>query len=363
MAKYDFLVVGCGIFGAVFAQKKTEEGKKVIIIDKRSHIGGNCYTENINGINIHKYGPHIFHTNSQTVWDYVNRFASFNNFRNRPKVKFKNKIYSFPVNLMTLYQIYGVQTPAEAKRKLEHIAVSYERADNLEDWILSKVGAEIYEIFFKGYTKKQWRKSPRELPASIIKRLPIRFTFNEDYFDDIYQGIPIGGYTRIFEQLISKAEVKLNTDYLLDKHYWDNVSEKIIYTGKIDEYFDYKFGCLEYLGLRFENELLEGDYQGNAVVNYTEESIPFTRIIEHKHFEYKELPHTIITKEFPVEYDKTGIPYYPVNTPRNNALYESYKNEVAKIPNLYIGGRLGYYKYLNMDEAILSALELSQSIG
>lgn len=270
MLKYDYLIVGCGLFGIVFAQKQVERGKRVLVIEKRAHAGGNCYTENIDGINIHKYGPHIFHTSDETVWEYVNRFTCFNHFVNRPKVQYKDKLYSFPINLMTLYQLYGVKTPFEAKKKLTEVAIPKENPENLEDWILSQVGPDIYEIFIKGYTQKQWQKEPKDLPASLIKRLPIRLTFDDNYFNDKYQGIPIGGYTKMFKEMLKGVEVKLTTDYFADRTYWDGLAHSVIYTGKIDEYFDYKFGALEYRGLCFENEFLEGDYQGNAVVNYTE---------------------------------------------------------------------------------------------
>ena len=275
MSEYDHLIIGCGLFGIVFAQQQIERGKRVLIIEKRDHIGGNCYTENIEGINVHKYGPHIFHTDNAKVWEYINHFADFNTFVNRPKVIYKNNLYSFPINLMTLYQLYGVKTPSQAKSKLKEVAIPNENPDNLEDWILSQVGPDIYKIFIKGYTQKQWQKEPKQLPASLIQRLPIRLTFDDNYFNDKFQGIPIGGYTNMFEKMLEGVEVKLNTEYFVNKSYWDTIADVVIYTGKIDEYFDYKFGHLEYRGLRFENELLQGDYQGNAVINYTEESIPF----------------------------------------------------------------------------------------
>lgn len=362
MLKYDYLIVGCGLFGSVFAQKQTQRGKRVLIIEKRNHIGGNCYTEQIEGINVHKYGPHIFHTDNLEVWNYVNRFSSFNNFINRPKVCYKNKIYSFPVNLMTLYQLYGVKTPSEAKSKLDEVAIPSQNPQNLEDWILSQVGPEIYEIFIKGYTKKQWQKEPADLPASLIKRLPIRLTFNDNYFNDQYQGVPVGGYTKMFEQMLQGVEIKLDTDYFDDRSCWDSIAETIVYTGKIDECFDYKFGELEYRGLHFENEILEGDYQGNAVINYTQESIPFTRTIEHKHFEFGQQPKTVITREFPASCQKDDIPYYPVNTKANNTQYECYREEAEDKKTLILGGRLGAYKYLDMDDVILSAMNVANNI-
>lgn len=358
--KYDYLVIGCGLFGVTFAQKKTEEGKKVLVIEKRNHIGGNCYTENLSGINVHIYGPHIFHTNNKLVWDYVNRFAEFNNYVNRPKVKYKTNLYSFPINLMTLHQIYGVKTPLEAKKKLRSMAVPINEPANLEEWILSQVGEDIYKIFIKGYTEKQWQREARELPASLIKRLPIRFNFNDNYFNDNYQGIPFGGYTKMIDCMLKNVEVKLNIDYFEDRKYWDNIADKILYTGKLDEYFDYEFGHLEYRGLKFESEVLEGDYQGNAVINYTEKDVPFTRIIEHKHFEHSDIPMTVITREYPSKCTGDDIPYYPVNTVRNNSLYEKYRHKAEGIKNLIIGGRLATYKYLDMDQIILSAFNANE---
>lgn len=362
MKRYDFLVVGCGMFGATFASQVSACGKKVLVIEKRPHIGGNCYTENIEGINVHKYGPHIFHTSDEEVWKYVNRFAEFNRFVNRPKVRYKDNIFSFPINLMTLYQLWQVKSPTEAKCKLEQVVIPNDDPGNLEEWILSRVGKEIYQIFFKGYTKKQWKKEPRELPASIIKRLPIRLNFDDNYYNDKYQGIPIGGYTNMFEKMLEGIEVKLNTDYFADRNYWDSIADAVIYTGKIDEYYDYKFGTLEYRGLRFENEFLEGDYQGNAVINYTQEEIPFTRIIEHKHFEFKDQAQTIITREYPQQYHKNDVPYYPVNIPSNNKLYEKYKKEAEKKKGLVLGGRLATFRYLDMDDVILSTLKLVKDL-
>lgn len=363
MPKYNFLVVGCGLFGTVFAQKQVERGKKVLIIEKRGHIGGNCYTESIEGINVHKYGPHIFHTDNLEVWQYINRFASFNTFVNRPKVRYKDQMYSFPINLMTLYQLYGVKTPAEAKNKLAEVVIPNENPNNLEDWILSQVGQEVYEIFIKGYTQKQWQKEPKDLAASLIKRLPIRLTYDDNYFNDKYQGIPIGGYTKVFEKMLERVEVKLNTDYFKDRSYWDEIADAVVYTGKIDEYFDYELGALEYRGLMFENEVLEGDFQGNAVVNYTEKEIPYTRIIEHKHFEFGSQPQTIITREYPIHYSKKDVPYYPVNVVRNTKLYAKYKKIAnQKKKNLLLGGRLGAYRYMDMDDIIVSVFELAEKV-
>jgi UDP-galactopyranose mutase len=360
MSDYDFLVVGCGMFGATFAQQMTEHGRKVLVIEKRVHIGGNCYTENCDGIEVHKYGPHIFHTSDDRVWNYVNRFGQFNNFVNRPKVRYKDKLYSFPINLMTLYQLWGVKTPAEAHRKLAQVVVPKDNPKNLEEWVLSGVGDEIYEIFIKGYTRKQWAREPRELPVGIIKRVPIRLDFNDNYYDDRCQGVPIGGYTKLFERMLEGVEVRLNTDYFIRRQYWDSVASTVVFTGKIDEYFDYKFGDLEYRGLRFESKVLSGDYQGSAVINYTEEDVPHTRVVEHKHFELKNQDKTVVTWEYPDSYERGEIAYYPINDERNNELYGRYKQEAEKQGRLLLGGRLGTYKYLDMDEAIAAALAAAE---
>ena len=360
MAHYDFLVVGCGLYGIVFARQMTDANKKVLIIEKRNHIGGNCYTEEYQNINIHKYGPHIFHTDNKTVWDYVNHFAQFNNFINRPKVFYKDKLYSFPINLMTLYQLWNVLTPAQAEKKLKATLVPNDNPENMEDWAISQVGRQIYEIFIKGYTKKQWGKNPNELPSNIIKRLPIRLTFDDNYYSHRYQGIPIGGYTIMFGKMLDGIEIKLETDYFDNKSYWDSVASNVVYTGKLDEYFNYKYGELEYRGLRFENKILKGDFQGNAVINYTDEALAYTRVIEHKHFEFIQNKNTVVTWEYPDKYDKNKIPYHPVNTDTNNKLYERYEQEAVKEKNLILGGRLAQYKYLDMDQVMLAALETSR---
>ncbi len=357
MRKYDYLVVGCGMFGAVFAQKMAECGKNVLVIEKRPHIGGNCYTEEIEGISVHKHGPHIFHTSNEKVWTYVKRFATFNQFINRPKVKYKHHLYSFPINLMTLHQLWGVNTPTEAKKKLCDAQIHCENPKNMEEWLLSKVGKEIYEIFFKGYTTKQWRKTPKEMPVGIIRRLPIRLNFDDNYYIDKFQGIPIDGYTKLFEKILEGIQVKLNIDYLEDKEYWDKTAKQIVYTGKIDEYYNYKLGELEYRGLRFETKIKNGDYQGNAVINYTEERIPYTRVVEHKHFNPADNDKTVVTWEFPTISDKNSIPYYPVNTHNNNNLYGKYQKKAKVEKNLVLGGRLATYRYLDMDDVVLSALQ------
>lgn len=359
--KVDFLIVGCGIFGITFARYMTDNGKKCIIIDKRNHIGGNCYTENIDGINVHTYGPHILHFSDDETLNYINRFAKLNHFRNSPKVNYKGKLYSFPINLMTLYQIYGVKTPKEAKKKLEEVRIHNNNPKNLEEWILSQVGPEIYETFIKGYTTKQWNKDPKELPTSIIKRLPIRFNFDDNYFNDCYQGIPIGGYTKMMENMLEGIEVRTNCEYFKDKIYFDSLANKVLYTGMIDEYYGYRFGDLEYRGLRFEHEKLDmKDYQGNAVINYTEKDIPYTRITEHKYFEFGKTKNTIITREYPVDFKRGDIPYYPVRDEKNTKIYNQYKELADKETNVLFGGRLGNYVYWDVHQTIPAALTLAK---
>jgi UDP-galactopyranose mutase len=353
---YDYIIVGSGIFGSVFAHELNKLGKKVLILEKRNHIGGNCYTEKIENINVHKYGPHIFHTNDKRIWDYVNQFADFNNFVNRPKVNFEQNLYSFPINLFTLYQLWGVKTPQEAKQKLEQVKISNNNPKNLEEWILSQVGEEIYEKFIKGYTTKQWGKQPNELPSSIIKRLPIRLTFDDNYFNDRFQGIPIGGYTQIFEKMLNGVELMTEVDFLKNKTYFENKAKKIVFTGKIDELYDYAYGQLEYRSLKFETQTLYGDFQGNAVINYTQQNIPYTRICEHKHFEFGNQEKTVITKEFPDVYDNTKVPYYPIADDKNLEIYNKYKNLTEKQKRYILGGRLAEYKYYDMHQIIASAL-------
>jgi UDP-galactopyranose mutase len=351
MNKYDYLIVGAGLFGSICARELTNNGKKVIVIDKRDHIGGNCYTSNEGGINVHTYGPHIFHTNNKQVWDYINQFVEFNHFTYRPKVKYNNNIYSFPINLMTLYQIYGVSTPSQAESILELERIHNNEPNNLEEWILSQVGTKLYETFIKGYTTKQWGRDPKYLPVSIIKRLPIRLTYDDNYFNDRYQGIPIGGYTQIFDKLLDGIDVKLGVDYFKDELPKYNI---IIYTGPVDMFYDYIHGKLEYRSLRFENEYLDiNDYQGNAAINYTDVNIPYTRIVEHKHFEFGKQKHTIITREYPTT---EGEPYYPVNDKLNNDRYNLYKSLMDKEDRIIFGGRLADYKYYDMHQVIASAL-------
>lgn len=348
---YDYLIVGAGLFGSICARELTNAGKKVLVIDKRDHIGGNCFTANVDGINVHVYGPHIFHTNNKQVWDYINQFVEFNHFTYRPKVKYGSNIYSFPINLMTLYQIYGVTTPTQAESILELEKKSIQKPKNLEEWILSQVGTKLYEKFIKGYTTKQWGRDPKHLPSSIIKRLPIRLTYDDNYFNDRYQGIPIGGYTQIFEKLLDGIDVKLDTDYFKDElpEY-----DKVIYTGPVDKFYNYIHGKLEYRSLRFESERLDiDDYQGNAAINYTEADVPYTRIVEHKHFEFGKQKHTVITHEYPAT---EGEPYYPVNDEVNNDRYNQYKSLMDKEDKIIFGGRLADYKYYDMHQVIASAL-------
>jgi UDP-galactopyranose mutase len=355
---YDFLVVGAGLFGSVFAQQAKENGFSVLIIDKRNHNAGNCYTENISGINVHKYGPHIFHTSDKRIWNYVNQYAEFNNYVNKPKVNYEDNIYSFPINLLTLYQLFGVKNPEEAKQLLSELKSDINSPNNLEDWVLSQVGEEIYRKFIYGYTKKQWGRDPKELPSSIIKRIPIRLTFDDNYYDDKYQGIPIGGYTKMIEKIQEGIEVKLGIDFLDGKEQFEQMAKHIVYTGPIDEFFDYQFGTLEYRSLKFESEKLEiEDFQGNALVNYTHEDVPYTRICEHKHFENTNSAHTIITKEYPIDWSEGKERYYPVNDAENSLKYVEYKKLAEAISDKYIfGGRLAEYKYYDMHQVIGSAL-------
>ena len=360
MRKYDYLIVGTGLFGSVFAYEASKKGKECLVIDKRSHIGGNIYTENIEGINVHKYGAHIFHTNNKEVWEYINQFAEFNRYINSPLARYKDELYNMPFNMNTFNKLWGVVTPSEAKAKIEQERkeAGITEPKNLEEQAISLVGKAIYEKLVKGYTEKQWGKKATELPSFIIKRLPVRFIYDNNYFRDIYQGIPIGGYTKIIEKMLKGIEVKLNCDFFEYREELENTAEKIVFTGSIDQFYDYRFGELEYRSLRFETEILEEEnYQGNAVVNYTEYEVPYTRIIEHKHFEYEESnPKTIVTKEYPEQWINGKKPYYPINNERNNNLYQKYKELSNENKNVIFGGRLGQYQYYNMDQVILEAL-------
>ena len=356
--KYDYLIVGSGLFGATFANLAKEAGKSCLILEKRKHVAGNCFTDNVQNINVHVYGPHIFHTSNKEIWDYVNKFATFNNFINRPKVKYKNNTYSFPINLFTLYQLWGCQTPSEAKRKLESVRVKIENPKNLEEWILSQVGEDLYHTFIKGYTTKQWGRDPKYLPTFIIKRLPIRLTFDDNYYNDTYQGVPIGGYTQMIKNMMKDTPIEMGVDFLQDIEYWSSKANKVVYTGALDELFDYSKGELEYRSLRFDiSEVFESDYQGNAVVNYTDLSVPYTRIVEHKHFEQTQSDTTIITREYPQDWNRSLEKYYPINNEKNHDLYTHYKNECAvHFPNMILGGRLACYQYFDMHQAIGQAM-------
>lgn len=358
--KYDYLVVGAGFFGATWARQMTDAGKTCLVIDRRKHIGGNAYSEKRSGVDVHVYGAHIFHTSSEKIWQYVNRFASFNNYINKPKVSFGDKMYSFPINLMTLHQLWGVKTPTEAQAKLEEVRIPCRDPKNLEDWILSQVGREIYETFIRGYTMKQWKKDPKDLPASIIKRLPIRLTFDENYFFDTHQGIPVGGYGSLFKNMLAGIEVELGVDYFANRKELDELADKVVFTGKVDEFFGYQHGELEYRSLHFEHETKPGDFQGNAVVNYTEFEVPFTRIIEHKHFQPQDLKKlsdiTVVTHEYPADYSRGKTPYYPIADEKNNEIYHKYYNMKKECPNVIFGGRLAEYKYYDMHQVVGSAL-------
>lgn len=366
---YDYLIIGSGLFGSVFARQAADAGKKVLVIDKRTNIAGNVYTEKVEGINFHKYGAHIFHTNNTEVWNYVNRFATFNRFTNSPVANYKGELYSMPFNMYTFNKMWGVVTPEEAAAKIEEQKKEITgEPQNLEEQAISLVGRDIYEKLVKGYTEKQWGRDCKELPAFIIRRLPVRLTFDNNYFNALYQGIPIGGYTKLVENLLEGIEVRLNEDYLEDKAEWNAMAEKVVYTGAIDAYFDYALGNLEYRSVRFENEILDvPNFQGNAAVNYTDKETPWTRIIEHKWFEFgkdeegNDLPKTIISKEYSSEWKPGDEPYYQVNDEKNGELYQKYKALAEKEENIIFGGRLGEYKYYDMDAVIASALECARN--
>lgn len=359
--EYDYLIVGSGLFGSIFAYEANKRGKKCLVIDKRSHIAGNIYTEKIEGINVHKYGAHIFHTSNKEVWDYINKFAEFNRYTNSPVARYKDELYNMPFNMNTFNKLWGVVTPKEAMAKIEEEKkeAGIVEPKNLEEQAISLVGKTIYEKLVKGYTEKQWGQRATELPSFIIKRLPVRFIYDNNYFNDIYQGIPIGGYTQIIEKMLERIEVKLNYDFFEHREELENIADKIIFTGPIDQYYNYKYGELEYRSLRFETEILEEqNYQGNSVVNYTEYEVPYTRIIEHKHFEFDTMsPKTVVTKEYPDKWDLGKEPYYSINNDRNNSLYEKYAKLAKNDNKVIFGGRLGQYKYFDMDKVILEALK------
>lgn len=354
---YDYVIVGCGMFGATFARLATDAGKSCLIIDKRYHIGGNCYTEKYEGINVHKYGAHIFHTSNKFVWDFVNKFIEFNNYINSPKaISNDGKLYSLPFNMNTFYELWGTRSPEHAKLIIESQKF-IGTPTNLEEQALSLVGTDIYETLIKDYTEKQWGKLASELPAFIIKRLPLRFTFDNNYFNDKYQGIPIGGYTKMFEKMLDGIEIRINTDYFLNREYFNSIANKVVYTGCIDEFFDYQFGDLEYRSLRFDEKIIETDnYQGNAVINYCQKYPKYTRIIEHKHFEKVETDTTVVTYEYPQDHKKGLIPYYPINDEYNSNIYLKYMQKSKSLTNIIFGGRLSEYKYLDMHVVIESAM-------
>ena len=359
MSKFDYLIVGAGLFGSVFAYEATQRGKKCLVIDKRNHIAGNIYTENIEGINVHKYGAHIFHTSDKAIWEYVNRFADFNNFINSPIASYKDELYNLPFNMNTFSKMWGIKTPAEAKAIIAgQIAnLNIGEPQNLEEQALKLVGTDVYEKLIKGYTQKQWGRPCTELPAFIIKRLPLRFTYDNNYFNDRYQGIAIGGYTQIIEKMLAGSDVKTDTDYFEFIKENLDIAEKTVFTGQIDEFFGYRYGALGYRSVRFENEILDTDnYQGDAVVNYTDREVPYTRIIEHKHFEFGKQEKTVISREYSAEWQPGIEPYYPINDEANNALYEKYKALAVTRPDVIFGGRLGQYKYYDMDKVIAAAL-------
>ena len=368
--KYDYLIVGAGLFGAVFAREMKRQGKKCLVIDKRDHIAGNIYTREMDGIQIHEYGAHIFHTSKERVWEYINQFAEFNNYINSPVAVYEDELYNLPFNMNTFSKMWNIKTPTQAKEKIaDQIKKSgIMEPKNLEEQAISLVGTDVYNKLIKGYTEKQWGRDCKELPAFIIKRLPLRFTYNNNYFNDVYQGIPKGGYSKIVEKMLAGIEVRTGIEY---KSYikenaasgsFADTFDKVLFTGMIDEYFDYKLGELEYRSLRFETEFLEDqdNYQGNAVVNYTKGDVPYTRIIEHKHFEFGTGPNTIITREYPAEWKKGDDPYYPVNDDKNNELFEKYQKLAVNEKKVLFGGRLGQYKYYDMDKVIEAALEMAE---
>lgn len=366
---YDYLVVGAGLYGAVFAHEAGKKGKKVLVVDKRPNIAGNVYTEKVEGIHVHKYGAHIFHTNNEQVWNYITQFAVFNRFTNSPVANYKGELYSLPFNMYTFHKMWGVVTPAEAQKKIEEQRkqAGITNPRNLEEQAISLVGTDIYEKLIKGYTEKQWGRACKDLPSFIIKRLPVRFTFDNNYFNALYQGIPVGGYTRLVENLLDGIEVRLNTDYLEDKTALDALADRVIYTGPIDAYFDYRLGYLEYRSVRFENEVLDQEnFQGNAAVNYTDRETPWTRIIEHKWFEFgrdeegNTLPRTVISREYSAEWKPGDEPYYPVNDEKNESLYQEYKKLAEKESRVIFGGRLGEYRYYDMDMVIAAALSMCE---
>lgn len=363
MINYDYLIVGAGLFGAVFAHEMKKKGKKCLVIDKRKHSGGNVYCENVEGINVHQYGAHIFHTNDKEIWDYVNSFVEFNRYTNSPMANYEGKLFNLPFNMNTFYQLWGVKTPKEAQSKIfEQVdKLNISSPSNLEEQALSLVGKDIYEKLIKGYTEKQWGRKATELPTFIIKRLPVRFTYDNNYFNDKYQGIPVGGYNKLIDGLLEGIEVQLGIDFFKNREKLMEVADKIVFTGKIDEFYDFKFGELEYRSLRFEHEVLnEENFQGNAVINYTAFDVPYTRIIEHKHFEFGTQPKTVITKEYPAKYEKGKEAYYPVNDERNMELFKKYRDLAKEETKVIFGGRLAEYRYYDMHQVLAAALKATR---
>ncbi|MAE82004.1 MAG: UDP-galactopyranose mutase [Flammeovirgaceae bacterium] len=357
---YDYLIVGSGFFGSVFAYCAVSAGKKCLVLDKRKHVGGNCYTENREGINVHMYGPHIFHTNSEKIWNFVNVHAEMRQFTYSPCARYNDSLYSLPFNMWTFNQLWGVTSPEEARKKIEETRVPCANPKNMEEYVLSVLGSDVYEKLIYGYTKKQWMRDPSELPASIIKRLPFRLTYDASYYNDKYCAMPVGGYTKIFTSLLGGIDVVNDIDYLMDKDYWNSKAHRIIYTGRIDEFFEYSLGDLEYRSLRFDHKTVSSEnVQGIPVINYTSIDVPYTRIIEHKHFDLSKSNQTIITTETPTEWSRDKIPFYPVNDELNNTRYNSYNDLARAEPNVLFGGRLGTYKYYDMDQIIGSALSMA----
>lgn len=358
---FDLIVVGAGLYGATFAYEAHRRGYRCLIIEKRAHTGGNIYCKNINNIQVHYYGAHIFHTSNEKIWNFVNQFVRFNNYINSPIANFKGELYNLPFNMNTFYQLWKVRTPNEALSKINEQRAIHQKIEpkNLEETALSIVGEDIYYKLIKGYTEKQWGKPATDIPSFIIQRIPLRFTFDNNYFNDTYQGIPIGGYNQLIDALLEGIELRLNTDFLLDKKNWEKRAKKIIFSGEIDRYFNYRFGHLEYRSLKFEHQLLKGisNYQGNAVINYTGKDVPYTRILEHKHFEFGQQADTVITKEYAIDYTDGTDPYYPINDKKNNMLYQKYKDLADQNFKLHFGGRLGGYHYYNMDQIIALALD------
>lgn len=359
---YDYLIVGAGFYGSICAYELNKAGKKVLVIDKRDHIGGNCYTKDREGVHVHEYGPHIFHTNEKWIWDWINQFAEFNSYKNTPVANYKGEIYSLPFSMWTFNKLWGVVTPEEAKEKIESQRYSGD-ITNLEEQALSLVGKDVYEKLIKGYTTKQWRKDPTQLPASIIKRLPVRFTWDNNYFNDKYQGIPINGYTQIFDKLLDDIDVVLGVDFFDEKDKWLSSASNIIYTGPIDKFFDYQFGDLEYKSITWQNEMIDNNnHQGCAVMNYTDIEVPYTRVIEHKYFDDQNQKKTYISKEYPIEYTRETEPFYPVNDTENNEKYHKYQQLANEYPNIHFGGRLGQYKYYDMHQIIAAAFTYLKKI-